>query len=376
MKKAPFVFGKIATSPEFTDRENEVELLKSNFQNSVNTIIISPRRWGKSSLVSKVTDIINNENNDTTVVSLDLFNIKNEEEFYIQYAKEVLTATATKWEEFASNAKKFLSHLLPQITFSPDNISDISFGVEWEILKKQPDEILNLAEKIAVEKNIRIIVSIDEFQNIAYFDDPLAFQKKLRSQWQKHQNSAYCLYGSKRHMLMDVFSNPSMPFYKFGEILFLEKITEEKWIPFITDRFSETGKQISNKQAKEIARLVNNHPYYVQQLAQQVWFRTARKCQDEHIPDAYNNIVNQLSLLFINITDTLSKTELSLLKAILKKEKQLTAQKTLKKYHLGTSANVIRLRRILIDREIIGFNQDTLFFQDPFFASWLETEYF
>ena len=113
MKKAPFVFGKIATSTDFTDREDEVKILTANFQNLVNTIIISPRRWGKSSLVSKVAEIINHDNTNTIVVNLDLFNVKNEEEFYVQYAKAVLTATATKWEEFASNARNFLSHLLP-----------------------------------------------------------------------------------------------------------------------------------------------------------------------------------------------------------------------------------------------------------------------
>jgi hypothetical protein len=175
---------------------------------------------------------------------------------------------------------------------------------------------------------------------------------------------------------MDVFSNPSMPFYKFGNILFLEKIIEEKWIPFICERFSETGKQISSEQAGKIAELVDNHPYYVQQLAQQVWFRTTKKCHDEQITDAFNNIVDQLSLLFTNISETLSKTELSLLKAIIHKEKQLTSQKTLKKYHLGTSANVIRLRKILIDREIISIKGHTIFFHDPFFAFWLETRYF
>ena len=88
-------------------------------------------------------------------------------------------------------------------------------------------------QKIAEEKGNQFIVCIDEFQNISEFKEHLSFQKKLRSNWQKHQNTAYCLYGSKRHLLMNVFTSSSMPFYKFDNILFLEKIKEKEWTPSI-----------------------------------------------------------------------------------------------------------------------------------------------
>jgi len=85
---------------------------------------------------------------------------------------------------------------LPKISFSPDNQAEISFGIEWEELKKNPDEIIDLAETIAKAKGIKIVICIDEFQSIGNFDDPIAFQRKLRAHWQHHQNVAYCLYGS------------------------------------------------------------------------------------------------------------------------------------------------------------------------------------
>ena len=120
--------------------------------------------------MAKVAENIDIENNNTIVVNMDLFSIKNEEEFYTTLAHQVLKSSATKWEEFAANAKKFLSQLLPQITFSPDNQNEISFGVAWETLQKRPDEILNLAEKIALDRGIKMVICIDEFQNIAFFD--------------------------------------------------------------------------------------------------------------------------------------------------------------------------------------------------------------
>jgi len=104
--------------------------------------------------------------------------------------------------------------------------------MDWEQVKKDPDDILDLAEKIAIKAKKKLVLCIDEFQNIAEFKDSLGFQRKLRSHWQLHQHVSYCIYGSKRHMLMEVFSSPSMPFYKFGDLIFLEKIKEEKWITF------------------------------------------------------------------------------------------------------------------------------------------------
>lgn len=376
MKDAPFVFGKLATKSDFTDRENEVSQLASNFSRLVNTIIISPRRWGKTSLVNRVSEILGSQELDLKICHIDLFNVRTEQDFYITLAGEILKATSTKWEERAQNAKDFLSRLLPRISFSPDNQSEISFGIDWEELKKNPDEILNLAETIAIERGLKIIVCIDEFQGIGEFEEQLAFQKKLRSHWQRHTHVSYCLYGSKRHMLLNVFSNPSMPFYKFGDLMFLEKISAEHWVKFIQQRFSETGKEIKEEDATLIANLAENHPYYVQQLAQQVWLRTDSLSTNTIVDEAYQGIMNQLSLLFINITESLSTVQLNFLKAILSGEKQLSSKNTLQKYKLGTSGNILRLKQTLLMREIIDINANLIDLQDPIYKYWLRKKYF
>lgn len=88
------------------------------------------------------------------------------------------------------------------------------------------DEILDLPEKIAADRKMKIVICIDEFQQIGMFESPKAFQATLRSKWQLQQHVSYCLYGSRRHMMMEVFGKVSMPFYKFGAIYFLEKSTD------------------------------------------------------------------------------------------------------------------------------------------------------
>ncbi|MCL2512202.1 MAG: ATPase [Bacteroidales bacterium] len=375
MELLPFVYGKIAEIQNFTDREKESKRLAQNFFSLINTIVISPRRWGKSSLVKKVAQQAMADNKDIRVCLLDIFSVRNESEFYAYFAQSLIKATSTRWEEWVENSKTFLSRLLPKISFSPDDQAEISFGVEWDELKKNPAEIIDLAETIAKAKKIKIVVCIDEFQSIGNFDDSLAFQRKLRSHWQHHQNVTYCLYGSKRHMLLDIFSNPEMPFYKFGDIMFLEKIDNKVWGKFIQKRFKDTGKSITKKQAEYLAEQVENHSYYVQQLAQQAWLRTKTECSMAIIDDSLQSIKNQLSLLFVGMTEMLTATQLYFLRAIIDGE-TVFGQENLNKYRLGTSANVIRIKDALLSKEIIDITAKNVEIQDPVFKLWLKEEYF
>jgi hypothetical protein len=242
-------------------------------------------------------------------------------------------------------------------------------------VEKNTDDILDLAETIAKAKNINITVCIDEFQSISKFENPLAFQRKLRSHWQHHQHVSYCLYGSKRHMLFDIFSNVSMPFYKFGDII-LDKIDNNVWGKFIQQRFRDTGKEISTEDAKTLAELVENHPYYVQQIAQQSWLRTEKTCDIYIIKDACESVKNQLSLLFVGLIELLTNKQIDFLKAIVSGETFLSSKDTLEKYKLGTSANVIKIRKALLLKEIIDVNSQKIEIQDPIFKIWLKTDYF
>ncbi|MFY9150756.1 MAG: P-loop NTPase fold protein [Prolixibacteraceae bacterium] len=99
--------------------------MASNFTLLVNTILVSPRRWGKTSLVNRVTEQLLETEQELKICQIDLFNIRTQEEFYLELAAEILKTTSSKWEEPAQNAKEFLSRLLPRISFSPDAQSEI-----------------------------------------------------------------------------------------------------------------------------------------------------------------------------------------------------------------------------------------------------------
>ena len=374
--KTPFIFGKLAKDDNFTDRTNETARLVTNFKALINTILISPRRWGKSSLVHKAADIAEKEDSGLRICMVDLFNVRTEEQFYMTLAQSIIASTATKWEEALANATRFLSRFVPKVSLAGDPMSEITIDLNMEELRRSPDEILDLAEKIAGEKRIRIMVCIDEFQNIANFEESLAFQCKLRAHWQQHQNVSYCLYGSKRHMMLEVFTDYSMPFYKFGDMMFLDKIKTPEWVVFICRRFKETGKNIDEDTCKEIISLTDNHPYYVQQLSQQVWLRTESMATLETVREAHSDIVAQLSLMFDNVTQTLTNGQICLLKAMSAGEKNISSKAVMDKYHLSSPTMISRARKALVERDILDYISGVYSFQDPIYAYWLKKEYF
>ena len=374
--KTPFVFGRLAKDNNFTDRIEETAHLVTNFKSLINTILISPRRWGKSSLVFKAAGIAMREDGDLRVCRVDLFNVRSEEQFYTALAQGVIKSTATKWEEAVSSATRFLSRFVPKVSFGGDPMGEITVELNMEELRRSPDEILDLAEKIAAEKKLRIVVCIDEFQNIATFDDSLAFQKKLRSHFQQHENVAYCLYGSKRHMMMEVFTDYSMPFYKFGDIMFLEKIKTPDWVEFIKGTFERTGKSIGDDICEEIVARVENHPYYVQQLAQQVWLRTDKVAKMEAVDEAHSTIVAQLSLMFGTMTQALTNQQMCLMRAMSAGEKNLSSRAVMEKYGLSSPTVISRARKALVEKDILDDIAGVYSFQDPAYAYWLKHQYF
>ncbi len=374
--KTPFVFGKIASEQEFTDREVETQRLLNNFNGLVNTILISPRRWGKSSLVSKAAKLFERQASENVVVYIDLFNCRTEDKFYKEYARTVIAATSTAFEEFVAVAVKYLSRFAPSFSSSdPAGSYELSFGVDVKDRKMDFNEILDLPQKIAAEKGRKVIVCVDEFQTVKDYPDSLAFQRELRSHWQRHTDVAYCLYGSKRNMMIDLFADSNNPFYKFGDMVFLQKISREDWIKFIVKRFRDTDKSISDELAGYVADKVENHPYYVQQLSQLSWFRTSYECSRENIDEAFDGLEAQLALVFSLMLDSLTPSQIGFLQAVAAGETKFSSQEVLNTYRLGSSANVTSIKQALEKKELIDVLPDKINIQDPVFKHWLLTQY-
>ena len=372
-KENPFYFGRMVAGNSFTDRENDTKRLAGNFKNGINSILISPRRWGKSSLVQKAGDKVKGAK--IKVAYFDVFALRSEADFYAAYTQAVLAATSSQWEERLKTLKNFLKQITPKITIGVDPETDFSIGFDWNELRRNANEILNLPNQIAKTKGFRIVVCIDEFQNITNFSDSLAFQKQLRSVWQKHDAACYCLYGSKFHMMQELFERQSMPFYRFGDLIHLEKISEKDWAIFIKKQFDKTGKKIHDEYIYKIINDVDRHSYYVQQLSHLIWEKTQNAVNSTIYKSALEDMIVQNAILYQRDTEDLSATQLNFLKAIASGErKSLNRNEILIKYKLGTSANVTKIKKYLLNKEIIDIRNKEVTFIDPVYELWFKKE--
>ena len=366
-----FVYGVAVSGYNFTGREEETRRLKMNFENGINSILISPRRWGKTSLVNHVRNQM--KGTDTMIVSLDIFGCKNEYEFYNQLAEAVLKQTAGKLQLWMEEARDFLSRLTPKLSISPEPGSDFSVSLGITPETHSPEEILELVETIAKKKNKRIIVCIDEFQQVGEFDNSRSVQARMRSVWQHHHYASSCLYGSRQHMMSNIFLNLSMPFYQFGDLMWLQKIPTADWLPYIVSHFADAGRSITEEQARWICETVSNYPSYVQHICSILLNATAvgASVSESQKEPAIRELIGTNEALYMQQVEPLSAYQMNLLRAVVAGIRQGYNEKKVRmRYNLGSPSNIVRLREALIERDLVYSEMKQLYITDPVFELW------
>lgn len=368
-----FVYGMSVGGDNFTDRIEETKRIKLDFENGINVILISPRRMGKTSLIKKV--ISEMDSPEIKVVYMDIYDCRSEYDFYNRFAETMMKSTGNQLEQVMENIKRFLVRVSPKLSFSPEPNSEFSVSLGITPKDYSPEEILDLPERIAKEQGIRIVVCIDEFQQIGEFADSLTVQKRLRGVWQHHQHVSYCFFGSKKHLMENIFQSRRMPFYQFGEMLHLKCIPTEYWVPFICSRFEKYGKKISEEYAARICHTVKNYSSYVQQLAWNVMAETEIEVNEESFTEGFNALLEQNSSLFIQQTEGLTTYQLNFIRLLCNSiHSGFNTQSVVEQYSLGSKSNVDRIKKCLIDRELITIEKEGVFLADCVFELWFKRE--
>ena len=372
-----FVFGVSVSDYNFIGRKEEIRRLKMNFEEGINTILISPRRWGKTSLVRKVCEVVDRKK--VIPVFVDIFKCKTEYEFYNALAEAVLKQTASKTELWMDNARDFIARLSPKVSFSPEPNSEFSLSLGISPKTHAPEEILSLAEEIAQKKQKRIVVCIDEFQQIGEMADSVSIQKRLRSVWQHQRLTSYCLFGSKKHIMMNVFQKRNMPLYQFGDFKFLDKIPTETWVEYIVQHFKDRQRTISAEQAAKICQLVDNYSSYVQQLSWLVFslIDEGQVVTEEHLKQGVKDLLNSQEQLFMQQIEPLTAYQMNFLRCILSGHHDDFGETAVREeFQLGSVSNITRLKTALVDKDIVEMSGKRYYITDPVFALWFRSRMF
>ncbi|MDI6779094.1 MAG: ATP-binding protein [Bacteroidota bacterium] len=301
----PFHYGEIVTGDNFADRQDELSSLVSELQGSSRIFLVSPRRYGKSSLLANV--MIELKKKGLLVAYIDLYKTPSIRTFVELYSSLITRAGQSKFEEVASLVKEYLPNLRPKISLDSLEGTTISFDVNFqaENIQKRLCDVYELPQRIAQKKKKKFIIIIDEFQEIAELGG-IAIEKEMRAVIQTHKNVNYVFAGSKQDLLLNMVRDKSRAFYQMGKITMLGKIPRDEFTPFLRDKFLRIRYSVSVDTINRILDIVDDFPHNAQFLCHEIWElqRDKRKINFEDVEKALTKILENSSQLYLNLWDT------------------------------------------------------------------------
>ena len=350
----PFKFGTIVDSEYFTDRVEEVAYICQFIQSANHLILISPRRFGKSSVVAKAI-----KQSGRKSITLNLQQVTSTVDLSAKMLREFLKLHPLE------RVRHLITHfrIIPTIsTNALTGTMDVSFrpGVDASLLL---EDVMALIENTHSENN-RIIVVMDEFQEILGLEPHL--DKKLRSIMQNQKHINYILLGSQESMMTEIFERKKSPFYHFGQLMRLGKLPREDFHRYLSERLKSCYPEKYDELADGILDYTQCHPYYSQQLAANVWqVGMLQPKTKDAIGEAISQITTTHELDYERMWMNFNRTNKWILQRI-------AANDTLQTGEHRTSTIYSALKRLQKMGYVIYSNRYEI--EDPFFKEWILRE--
>ena len=376
MKKLvnPFIIKGYVSKEYFCDRKTELETLHRNVLNGVNTTLISPRKMGKSGLIFRYFDDLQVE---IQAIYVDIYSSRSLNDFIKLMAEAILLKFPEK-SKIGKEFMKFLKGLRPVISFNPfTNLPQIQ--IEYQ----SPQEVIYTLQGLLSfleEQNTPIVVAIDEFQQINVYPEK-NIEAILRTYIQQLKNIQFIFCGSNKSMMTEMFTHAKRPFFASTRLLYLDKIDQTEYEGFIRNHFEANRKFISDDALSAILEWTKSHTYYTQNLCNYIFSMKTNNVDIETVKSAMDDILKENESFFFQYRQLLTPAQWNFMIAVAKENEvtQITSQKFLSQYHIGTPANSRRILQALIDKELIleNWSQENSSYQvyDVFLSRWLEVKY-
>ena len=349
--KNPFKFGTLVDGEFFTDRVTELESIQRMLDSENHLVLISPRRFGKSSLVAKAVKASGRPS-----ISLNMQNMLSIEDFASKILRELFRLYPLE------RIRHLMTHfrIAPMVSTNPiTNGIDVSFQpvINGIVLL---EDAMALLEKVSTE-NKKLIVVFDEFQEIMNIRKGL--DKQLRSIMQEQQHLNYILLGSQESMMTEIFERKKSPFYHFGKLMHLSKIPYEDFRTYVAERLP-LKEASQNSVVDDILSFTGLHPYYTQQLSAQVWeMMTYDRLFDNVVSEAVNAIIQAHDLDFERLWLSFNRTDRFIMQSLSNQKNPMQNRQ------MATSTTFSAIKRLMKAGYVIRTEDYEV--EDPFFKTWI-----
>jgi len=349
MSSNPFLFGKVVRGKNFCNRTVEMEKIKQAAHSKNSLILVSPRRYGKTSLIINAL-----EKYQLPFLFVDCFEVQDEKSFLEKIASAYLSSLR---KGDVLEKVKYLSKIV-QVEYS-----FTVKGITVRISKYQENALRGVLEEITK----KYLLVLDEFQELFAVSPQLV--KKLRSILQFIPQSIFFL-GSKKHLLLYLFSDQRSPFYNFGSLLPLDKIPAQEWLRFINDKFVQTKVPLTEEEILALLDAAELIPFYVQYLCYYYW-QNKKDPSPKKIPQFLVEIIHSNSYIYDELYEKLPAAQQKALQIILHKTERVFSQEIQQEYGISSNQALHKSFTALVEKGFLEKNGEYRF-NDPLFKKYLQ----
>ncbi|MBR2017056.1 MAG: ATP-binding protein [Prevotella sp.] len=367
----PFVTKGYAGPEYFCDRVEETKRLVELTTNGNNIALISPRRVGKTDLIHHCFQQPELKEKYYTF-HIDIYATASLRDFVNVFGQTILNELKPKgrvvWEGFLN----ILRSIRSEITYDINNFPTWSIGLgNIENPMVTLDEIFQYLG----QADRPCIIAIDEFQQITRYAEAHNIEAMLRTYIQRCNNATFIFSGSKRHLMGEIFTSPSRPFYQSVLVMNLKPISVEKYTEFAKMQFDRYGKSIEDEAVVAVYERFDAVTSCLQRILNVLFLKTlpGGKCTCDMVDDAINYILDMFSETYQDLLERIPEKQREVFIAIAKegKAKAITGKTFIKKHHLQTSSVINAAVRGLLEKDFITVDKGVYTIYDPFFALWL-----
>jgi len=378
----PFVYGEVVPAGAFADREVELDRLVDDLADGQKVFLISPRRYGKSSLVRQALNALSRRGLLTVEVTVSAYS--SYVAFLEGYAK-ALTASESRWQRARDWLTAAITSTRPEIRVEQDGAGPGRFTVAFPMVRTGRDvtrlanELFALPGRIASERRRPVVIALDEFQAIEAFNGG-SVEQALRAAAQ-HQRSVGYVFAGSEPSLMDKMIGPRRPFYKAGPVMRLERIPADVFASFIEERFTSSGIRPEPELGAAIIELAGNLPYDVQRLAHETWDDVraagARKVTLENLHATLGRLLSEQDTMFEAVWQRLTLAQRAVLRAaVLQNGRELLSAETRNRFRLGGASSIQASLAALIKQDLLAKEGGRYLVVDSLLREWVARKTF
>lgn len=373
----PFVYGEIVSAAAFADREAERERLARDLADAQKVFLISPRRYGKSSLIRDVMAALARQNILTVEVTVAASS--SYIGFLESYAR-ALVAADTPVGRLRRWAGDLLGNVRPELRFDAGARGEAGFALAFPAVRTPREaarlaaEVFALPAKITAARKQRMAIALDEFQTVTTFDNGNV-EHALRAAVQQQRDVGYVFSGSEPS-LMERMLTSKRPFYKAGPVMRLEKIDPGEFAAFLEARFAASGVGFEEGLGEAIVDLAANVPYDVQRLAHETWddVRAARRKRVglEDLHRTLTRLLGEQQMVFEEAWQRLTLAQRAVLRAVvLENGHEILSADVRNRYRLPGASSVQAALTALVKQDVVQKEDGRYVVNDSLYREWV-----